>query len=928
MDSFLNQLQHHLNEKHQNHFQDLTIIFPGRRAAAFFKHHILTNNNQPVVLPVIYSIEDFTSRLSGMKQLNAIQLILEFYKAYKEVEGARAEDFDQFLKWAPTMMADFSELDAYLVSTQKAFQYLEDIRALEVWNPDGTEPTDVQKDYVKFWEKMGVYYHGFHNRLIKDKVGYSGLMYRYLAENLNALWQAKKEDLLQPNGQLVFAGFNALNNAEVQLLDFFREEGKLSVYWDADEYYLNNKDQEAGLFLRKFQNRWPGKIFTSTGFKEAKQIEIIESPNEIAQASALHQLLNASTKNEPADRGVVLANEELLLPVLNNLPANEKKVNATLGYLLKLSPVYGFLDAFISIYWNAIKLKGNTDVFYHSNIEQWLKQPLFQNMPAVADFNSEVLQLIKEKNRIFISKKWWNRQVEAAQLPSKLKTLLNFSERTTNEILTKSIHWIDFLHAEWLEKPKETEQQVTSEFLGLFHRELLQLQDLLLQAGLEFSVHSLKQLLSQVISRESLAFTGEPLGGLQIMGMLETRLLDFKQITLLSVNEGVLPKGKKGSSFFPYDARISFGLPTHHEKDAIFAYYFYRAIQRAKKIQVLYSSDQEGFSKGEKSRFLLQLEEELPQYAPRHEISHQQLSIDIPSSVSTEETLEKDDEVLHAIYAFFQRGVSPSSMNTYFNSSLDFYYQYIVQLREEQGIEEEVEDSRFGNILHAVLEDIYAPLVHQELSSEMVLALKDEALGNLKKHYESFYSDAYKTGEIWLSYQISKKFLIDFLEQDAERAEAAKQMGSPIQIIALEKKYLRTLNFNGSEIQFKGTVDRVERCANKITVIDYKSGIVKREQLQLKQTEHLISGEVGKVLQLFLYQWLYEPCLEKGETIDAAIISLANLKEGLIKSSKNKDVTGSDNELILKTMQYFVEEIINQDVPFTRPFDYKYPLFE
>lgn len=929
MSAFLDQLQQHLREKHLDNFQNLTLVFPSRRAALFFKNYILQSSEKVMVLPKIYSIEEFLAQFTQLKSISGIAAAIEFYLAYRAVEGTRAESFDQFLKWGPTMLSDFSELDAYLVPTDKLFNHLKDIRALEAWNIDGSEPSEVQREYVQFWEKMGLYYEQLKQQLLNQKLGYSGLMYRFLSENQETLFEQNQHQILEKDGKVVFAGFNALNKAEVEWLNFFNDKNLVEVYWDADDYYLSQPEQEAGWFIRQYQSKWPGQCFVSKGFKESKKIKIVETPNELSQANALQQLLPSNEVTESISKGIVLASEELLIPVLNNLPEKEKKINATLGFPLKLSPVFGFVEALISVYWNAVKMKGSTDVFYYKNVEHWLSEPIIHQIDGAQEFVQSILKKVKSENRIFISQKWWNRQVEqASRLSSALKVCFQFNEVTSREMLAKTQYWLVFLEREWQEKPQDTEQQIILEYLQLINGELDQLDQILQHYQLELDIHSMRQLVVQVLSKETIAFTGEPLGGLQVMGMLETRLLDFDQITVLSLNEGILPKGKKGSSFIPFDVRIAFQLPTHKEKDAIFAYYFYRLIQRAKEVNLLYSVDQDGFSKGEMSRFILQLKDELPNYHPDTVIEETKLQIPVPTTVDTQTKIEKDDAVMQSIFKFFERGVSPSSLNLYFNSPLDFYYQYIVQIHDDDKVEEEVEDSRFGSILHDVLEKIYIPYVETPLSAEKIKAKLPEALQMLENEYLEFYSEAYKSGEIWLSYQVSRLFLERFFEEDAKRVAAAQKVGKPIVLLALEKNYTKELEINGRIIKFKGKVDRVEQAGKRVTVIDYKSGIVKANQLRLTNEESLMNGKAGKIVQLLMYQWLCAPTLAPEGEIDAAIVSLGNLAEGVIPVTVDeKKIAESETELILKVIGELVTQLTDEHLPFERPVDYKYPLF-
>lgn len=922
MEPFINRVVKDLLEKYATDFDQLVVVLPSRRACTFFKHFVGKNRTSPIWLPRIVSIEDFVYELTKLQPLSAMQLTLEFYQAYRVIEAEKAEDLDQFLKWAPTMLADFSELDAYLINPQKFFSYLKDIRAIEIWNPENTVPTQTQVKYLEFWEKMGEYYQEFRTRLLTNNKAYQGLAFRYLVENLSAIYTEQNNENGWLGNQVVFAGFNAINAAEEAIISFLIKEGKADLYWDADAYYLHNEIHEAGLFLRRFQKKWGKLNWVEENFKAPKKVEIYSVSGDIGQAKFTNELLKLATDEQPTNTALVLADENLLLPVLNHLPENIEKVNVTMGYPVKLSPLFTLLLAVIDLHSGGQKMTGKSDLYYHRDFEKLLRQPVLLEQETIAFFAQIILSEIARKNHIFISENllvnYFDKYPELEALEKLLRPLNN-----GKELIERLKQWLNYLTPD-----NEKKDLLEIEYHITLTRLLNQLDEVLLSYDVEVSIRTIRQLFQQLVGQESIPFRGEPLGGLQIMGVLETRLLDFDKVIMLSVNEGTLPAGKKQNSFIPYDVKYQFGLPTHHEKDAVFAYHFYRLCQRASELSLVYNEEVDGFSTGEASRFVLQLQRELPTYNPAVELMEQTIQIPVPPIENNAVVIPKNEAVFQSIASFFQRGVSPSSINSYLLSPLDFYYQNIVKLYDEDSVEEDIEDSSFGSILHEVLEELYKDELNHELTPEVILAKKAKVTKLLKANYEKVYGRAYKTGEIWLSYNVSLKYLNDFLEFDAERVRKLIDAGQSVVILELEEKMVREMEFYGHAIVFKGTADRVEKVGDSIWILDYKSGMVQQKDLSVRDEEKILNGEYGKVVQLMMYAWLYEPKLKEQEEVVAGILSLRNMKAGVLSLAEKKGSIALGEEVLMRVFEKVISELLNPDISFERPLEYQYPLFE
>jgi hypothetical protein len=603
MTPFLKLVAEYIHENHQTETDSLCIILPNKRGALYLKQHLASVFKKTIWLPTIISAEDLVSQLSGLEQADSVDLICDLYVAYCSVLKDKAEPFDAFAKWGNLMLQDFNEADRYLVDTNALYQNLKEIKEIENWSLSSNELTPTQKDYINFMQQMGLIYNEFTKNLLQKKQGYQGLMYRKAHENF------KSSDSINKYSHIIIAGFNALNKVETIIFSELVKSKKASILYDIDTYYFENKEYEAGLFLRKnFTNSWlQSKSFIADNFKDInKKIDIVAVPHKIGQAQVVaNQLSKWIAEGKSLTKtAVILADESLLFPIINQLPKEIEHVNITMEYPLRFTPIYDLTDNLISIHHSVSK--NNSSSFYYVDIFK-----IFQNSLFVKYYNSfnpstnlqTVIQKIIDKNYV-----WLN-----------INTLEDLFESNFVNIKPLFINWKSSINgveaiSQILSFFNETENArlkltaIDQEYLHVFTKYFNRLQSLVNTHTYLNSLLTLKSLFKQIIGAATVPFIGEPLKGLQIMGVLETRTLDFENIILLGINEGVLPSGKSVNSFIPNDLKRYFEMPLYGDKDAVYAYHFYRILQKASSVLITYNTEQSLLGSGEKSRFITQLQ--------------------------------------------------------------------------------------------------------------------------------------------------------------------------------------------------------------------------------------------------------------------------------------------------------------------------------
>jgi CRISPR/Cas system-associated exonuclease Cas4 (RecB family) len=896
MQNFLDKLSQHILNKHANELGNVQIVLPSRRARVFltdyFKQHIQQNS----WLPEIYSLEDFVKELSQLTVLDNIDLVFKLYDTHQKIEGSKAEALEDFLSWANTLLQDFNEVDRYLVSSEELYTFLSEAKAIENWNLGNEELSEFQKNYLHFWRKLGDYYKYFSKQLLDENAAYQGLAFRKLAEDL----KANKVDYATDK-VLYFAGFNALTLAEEQIIQHFIKNHKAQILWDADEYYLSDTNQEAGLFLRDYQKKFKTMDWTSSQLlKGEKEINIYSISGDIGQAKLIGELVSQKqAENTLKNTAIVLGDEDLLMPVLESLPKSVERINVTMGYALNHSIFYHFFESLIDLHFKQDKMKGGG--FYFKDIIRFLEQPAIQHIHKGLSNQAKILlDKIKEERLIYLHKK--EMQPLEDQLDVKIFNLGESTAAHLNRLMLQLCEQIKS-HQKGSLSPLE------KEFLFGFYRAFNRIDALCEKYNSLKSFDSLLQLYRQILSTESVAFVGEPLGGLQLMGVLESRTLDFEQLIFSSLNEGILPAGKSQNSFIPFDIKKKFGLPSYREKDAIFAYHFYRMLQRSKRIDLIYNSKVDQLKGGERSRFVDQLIYEMPKKNPKVKINQIHLAPPLDNSSQEEVEITKSEEHLKSIRAHLSRGLSPSALNSYLQCPLNYYYKYILGMKEEQIIEEKIENHTFGTVIHDSLEALYKPHINQVLDQKSIQSIKAQINDEVKRQYEKNLNLIPESGSHRLAYEVAKRLVENTIEVD----EKAIEKGDQIQLIALEQKvaWETEIKINDEQRQkviLKGKIDRIDRKNNKLRIIDYKSGKVEHSALSYKDLDSLTNGGKSVALQMLLYQLMYEN--KHSEEAEAGVISMRNIKSGFLK------LNPKDENDALDVLKIVINDLLNPNAPF------------
>ena len=885
-------------------------VLPSKRAGFFLRNLMAHRAKRAMLSPEIWSIEDFIERISGLKYAQEPYLLFSLYEAYLDQDGLEKEPFDDFIKWGALLLQDFNELDRYLVDAPALFQTLASLKEIRNWSPDG-QTTPMIERRIAFWKALFPIYVRYRGKLLADGMGYQGMLYRLAAERLEAFCRS------QAGRHFVFAGFNALNTAESQIIRTFLQEGSGRIYWDADPYYVGNTAHDAGLFLRRHLATWPelkGVLQgMGTHFAPDKTIRLIGLPKAVAQAKYCGTLLAGLAQDNPdalSRTALVLGDESLLSPVLHSLPEGVGSANITMGYPLHASPLAQLFLLLIDLRQHrspsGYSVRGVLKVLDHPFLNPWYRKEGFQAVNARAG-------LIRD-NAIFAGRADW----EKIGMPDRVSKTL-FPAETLGP-LEHIQHFRDLIGALREAYLKENDR-LALEHLFRFDRLFIQLEGLCAAYPFVSNLRGLQALFRQLLADEKLDFEGEPLEGLQIMGMLESRNLDFETVIITSVNEGILPSGKSNNSFIPFDVKREYGLPTYKEKDAVYAYHFYRLLQRARTIYICYNTEPDALEGREASRFVSQLRTDpLLESCIENHIAAPEVG---PGQFPPGE-IPKDKALLARLRELAEGGFSPTALARYIQDPLEFYRKNVLGIPDSDELEETVAANTFGTVLHQALEDLYSPLVGQELTQETLTRAKNEAPLLVKRAFEMHYLKGSKArGKNLIALQVLNQYVNRFLDREIEASRR-----HTIRILGVEARLKFPIEVPGLDfpVFIKGTVDRIEEADGQLRIIDYKTGVVEPGDLRITDWESLLLlPERAKALQVLCYAWLFTRQMP-GREVHAGVISFKKLGNspmwfGLKRDKKNQDeILGPEQFALLEQqLAALIRELFDVKTPFRSP---------
>lgn len=886
MQSFLNQLALHCIQKHGNQLGELSIILPNRRAIVFLKEEFKKELKTASWLPQFFSLEDFIQQLGDYTILDGTDLMFQLYKVHKQLEGKDAEPLQEFLGWGNTLLQDFNEIDRYLVDSKELFGFLTEAKALEIWNVNSNELTEFQHKYLKFWNKLYEYYEALKKELIKEQNAYQGLGFRSVAENLAAGQEPKKSFK-----KLVFAGFNAFTEAEKSIVNHFVETEMAEVIWDADEYYLNDKFQEAGNFLRAHKKATKGSFnWTSRNLlDDPKKITIHGVMGNVGQAKFIGNLIDAQKELATA---VVLSDEGMLIPVLEALPEGITATNVTMGYPISQSPVFSWLESYLNLFLKPTAEKKEHE-FYYKDVCLFLEHNLQQHLSK--EIKEKIVHFLEDlyrEKQIFIG------ATKCREMETVLGIQLFEKKNLSPKHLTESVLQLIQLIRQ---TGKNSLGALNIECLAELEKSFNRLQSLCDKEKELTDNQSLIEIFKQIVSQQTVSFVGEPLGGLQLMGVLESRTLDFENIIISSVNEGILPSGKSQNSFIPFDIKRKFNLPSYQEKDAIFAYHFYRLLQRAKRVYILYNSKIDQLEGGERSRFIEQILHEFKTKNPASTVEELNISPKPETRNIEPVNIIPTEDIQTKMRYKLEHRLSASALNTFLACPLDFYYKYVLKMREEVVLQEKVQDNVLGNLVHESLKFLYLPLVRKELIKEDIQQLKKKLDDTLNQEFSKQLNTEAKTGNHKLTFEVAKKFIENQLNYDLSQIK----QGHKIVITELEEDHECSFNLKINDtksIDFNlfGKIDRIDTLNGKVRIIDYKTGGTDPKDVANKTLNALLDNKSSKSVQLMLYKYMYWK--NTGKEVDSGIISLRNISNGYMPQQNIK--WQEDFEDILKVVAH------------------------
>lgn len=890
---FLEGVAHGFFSEFREKVSDLCFVFPNRRSALFFKKYLGERVDKPLFSPYITTLRELIILLSGYREADRAELLFTLYDCYRELVP-NGESFDEFLYWGEIILADFNDVDKALANPKQLFTNIKELKEISseydylserqlkaitsFW--EGFLPSQGLQNkerFIKNWEILSPLYTLFNQRLETKRAGYEGALYRRVASHRGPYNE------LNQYREIVFIGFNALTASEKEIMKALKRAGVADFYWDYEREFIEDKINSASRFVEENLSNFPSKRDLSELISRGNKAKIktVGIPSQVMQSQVVGELLKEFPCNE--ESVVVLPDESLLLPILDSIPPNIDKINITMGYPVSGTPIIAFIKQVIQLEWDERGL-------YFKRALPLLNHSLVYRV-AEEEARSIVTKITKE-NKIYLTEELFERDLFIKTLFKRVE----LEEEPHQSLCDKLITLLEF----FANHPNST--KIEREFIFNIQSAITRVKGIIIPMNFK----SFARVIAMITEGITIPFTGEPLAGLQLMGLLETRTLDFSNVIICSMNEGLFPKRPSSNSYIPYNLRVGFGLPTREHEDAISSYLFYSLISRAKNVTLLYDNRTEGARGLEQSRFILQLK----YLYNLIEIESVVNNIIEPSTVK-EIVIDKDHKVLGKMRQLFiedpNGGLSASALNNYIDCPLKFYFANIERLSKSEELDEGIEASEFGSIFHYVMEQLYKPLVGKELTPELF----DNLIGNqelIEKQIDAAFKKI-KNIDNPRGYALLIKKLIQRYLNITIRYDKATL---PFRIVDLEKKIFGSVLLeSGEEIRLKGFIDRVDKTKyNKI--IDYKSGSGK---LYYNTIESLFdsqnSNRSGVVFQMFLYAFL----LSRGDDIEVEayfLRSLAKNQSDILLLTPEKIVEFSES------LEQLLSELFNEKGSFTQ----------
>ena len=984
MQTFLERSAEHIYSQH-NHGQlsRVCVVIPSRRGTLYFKQALAKLSDVPFLAPDVFAIDDFILEMTGLRQIDQVALLFELYDIFKEIDPNVV--FEKFITWANILLSDFDKIDQYLVDAKALFSYISEAKALERWQmqlgesqKDRNLKTDRTDRYFKLFENIYTVYHKLRNRLTEKGLVYRGMAYRDLAEKVDKYILEKDRHI-----KYYFVGFNALSDAEEKIIrTLLKRKNFAETLWDTDTYIMENTYQKAGNWLRYYKNgddkqgipplyndEWNWE--TDELLKGNKNIQIIGVANASVQAKVaghIYKGWNAKKENSKGETeewensvtpktqtAIVLGDENLLVPVMNSLDESVKDFNITMGLSLRNSMLFTLIDSLFELQRNLVEFKteqgGTVKIpkFSHRQVVKVLNHPFLRRWELMNYQASEegilnpirkTLQEITDRNRVFLSSK---ELAEISENDPMFEVLFKHWNNKPQNAIKCFYALIDLLRDVY----KENQDAIETEYLYQFYLILQRMDGILEDRKDTVAMRSFKVFLYEFIKQTKIPFDSETDESLQIMGMLETRSLDFERIIILSVNEGTLPSTNRQNTLIPFDALTDpqFNLPTHNHADSVMAYHFFRLLKRAKEIVLIHILPSDTYGSGEKSRFILQIEHELAKMNPNITLTYPTVKFIAGDEEKQEETkleIQKTQDILQFMEKeISEKGIYPSHFNQFIQCSLQYYFNRIAGISQADEVEEKIGVDTFGNWIHKTFENIDKEFVNNGG------VVEKEDLEKVLENIDSYLKQAFKEtnqglraeeGMNYVLYQVGETIVKKFLTHQIRNEMF------PLELLDVEKtlkvQFFVDVNNKTIPVKIAGRIDRMDRTGcNHIRVIDYKTGKVEAKDLKINledlEVDLLNNKDKDKFRQLWLYKYmvLKQMVSAKGltirgiklketeNTVSSGIYSFRNIDEGFLQQNMEFEMGESIQGFIAKSeekLREFVTELLNPEKPFEK----------
>jgi len=864
--------------------QTTFFIIPNKRSKALLKNNIIDLINKPTIAPIILSIDDFTEQVSGLKESSRTNQIFNLFESYLKISDQNdIQSYSKFRSWANTLINDTNDIEMSLSSTDEVFNYLYELQKLNMINDD--------EKNIGLWKLLPKIIKRFKSLQLEAGSVNKGQIHLLAKENISDFSNAHSDY------SFIFVGLNSLSKSEEYIINYLLENNRVKVFWDYDHEYLNNPLHQAGHFFRKYKKTWP--YYTDNSFllgenfsKERKDFLVYETAKNVAQVKTVNRILRDIYSGENNSKtAVILPRSELLIPMLNSVPSVVDDINVSMTIPLLDFPFSELSLRILNMYVN-LRKKG----FFYKDVQNVLSDPkLITVMDAKSSSIKDFLDSITEKNLIYIS-------IDKFKNEFKGSKIIDLVFRSTKENIFKNIETL----FETI-KNKENNSLAIDQFNSI-KQALLIIKNFLEKQKFKMDYKDLRDFYIDMLKNQSLSLVGDINSKVQIMGLLESRGVDFDNVIICSVNEGVLPKDNFNSTFLPFDVRKKFDLPTIEDADARTAYDFYRLTHRSKKVHLIYNSNPDGLDSGEKSRYIYQLEF---QKKSNYKISNISSYFPLNFEKTKQEEHIKSPETVNRLNEISKKGFTPSALKDYVEDKIRFYDKYILQIKDSESVIERAEHRGVGNIFHNTMEVLYKDQEKKTLTIKSLNQILNKAEETLTLKFIEEYGKDYNYGKNIIAFQTILKNVKELINSDISKVEK----GTKIKVLIIEE--LLTVNFKttNSEIKFalKGKMDRVQEEDGVLHVLDYKTGNVEPNKLAFTDNEDIIQNKKTNIIQLACYNLIVSSILNSNKPFKSGIVSFKHINQGTlwmeekISFKERKDVFSEED---LKNFENLVYEIV------------------